>query len=385
MEGHARVSSLSGNEVVHVALCTDGVFPHAMGGMQRHSRLLAEHLAQAPGIRLTLLHPHGMRIFPEHAGIDEVRIAPIDPDRFYLKELWRYSARMAQALDRVGPDVILSQGFSVWQGMSRFHDRLVVMPHGLEMFQGLVRRERLLGAPFRLALRHMVRKSRFVVSLGGKLTPVLERLVRGSACSVITIPNAVQPPSESASYPDADGPLRLLFVGRFAFNKGLDVLIDVAQRLVSEGRGDDVLFQLAGDGPLLSGMQERGVPDNVQLLGRVDDDALAQAYTRCHGFILPTRFEGMPTVVLEAMAHARPVIVSDVGATAELVDSTNGFLLPPGDVVALHQAVRRFAGLSNSERTRMGLAGRRRVEERFTWEAVTKRFLELIQAIHDRP
>ncbi|MBK9176733.1 MAG: glycosyltransferase family 4 protein [Flavobacteriales bacterium] len=367
---------------VHVVLCTDGVFPFAMGGMQRHSRLLAEHLSQEPGIRLTVVHPHTERVFEDNRVIEEVRIDPIDPNRVYLIELWRYSARMRRTLERLVPDVVLSQGFCVWRGMARFHDRLVVMPHGLEMFQGLGRRERLMGAPFRLALRHIVRQARFVVSLGGRLTPILHRLAKESACAVVTIPNAVQLPATVSPYPTASRPVRLLFVGRFAFNKGLDLLIDVAQRLVSEGRGDDVLFQLAGDGPLLKEIRAQEVPRNIELLGRVDDDILAQAYARCHGFVLPTRFEGMPTVVLEAMAHARPVIVSDVGATAELVDSENGFLVPPGDAEMLHRTVLRFLALSQADRERMGIAGRSRVEARFTWDAVTKRFLELIHGIH---
>lgn len=374
----------SDSGLVHVVLCTDGVFPFAMGGMQRHSRLLAEHLSQETGIRLTVVHPHAERVFADHQGIEEVRVGAIDTNRVYLLELWRYSSRMRQALEKLAPDVVLSQGFSVWQGMARFSDRLVVMPHGLEMFQGLGHLERLLGAPFRMALRHIVRRAHTVVSLGGRLTPILSRLAKGSTCGMVTIPNAVQPPATAAPYPAAGRPLRLLFVGRFAFNKGLDLLIDVAHRLVSEGRSDDVLFQLAGDGPFLKEIMAQGVPRNIELLGRVDDDALAQAYARCHGFILPTRFEGMPTVVLEAMAHARPVIVSDVGATAELVDSANGFLLPPGDAESLHRAVLQFIALTPADRERMGIAGRSRVDARFTWVGVTKRFVELIRAIQPR-
>jgi len=98
---------------MHVALCTDGVFPQVMGGMQRHSRLLAEHLARSGRVKLTVLHPHAAPIFDPALGIRELHVPPIDTGRLYLRELWHYSGRMAMKLDALAPDVILSQGFCV--------------------------------------------------------------------------------------------------------------------------------------------------------------------------------------------------------------------------------------------------------------------------------
>lgn len=360
---------------LRIALCTDGVFPHAMGGMQRHSRLLAEHLARRPDVRLTVLHPHaGIQVFDPALGIEEVIVTGIDPSAFYLRELWRYSGRMAEALDALRPDVVLSQGYSVWKGMERFSNRLVVMPHGLEMYQGLTLRDRLIGLPFRVAMRHVVRRSGVVVSLGGKLTSMLQRLTTGSDARVAVIPNAVELPDSPPAYPESEGPLTLLFVGRFAFNKGIDVLLAVARRLEQEGRGSACRFVLAGDGPERARMEAEGLPSIVELAGKVDDARLEQLYAQCHALVLPTRFEGMPTVVLEAMARARPALVSDVGASAELVDGANGFLLPPGDADALHAVIVRFVGMTHAERAAMGDAGRQRVAERFTWAAVTETF-----------
>jgi glycosyltransferase involved in cell wall biosynthesis len=369
---------------LHIALCTDGVFPQAMGGMQRHSRLLAEELASAPGVRLTVLHPHEPPIFDAGLGITEVSIAPIDTSRFYLRELWRYSDRVAAALDRISPDVVLSQGFSVWSGIDRFTHKLIVHPHGLEMFQGITMRDQVIGAPFRFALRHILRRSAVCISLGGRLTPVLQQQVRGTGTRVITSPNAVHVPEVMPAYPVDHGPLRLLFVGRFAFNKGLDLLIEVARRLEREGKGDLVHFQLAGDGPLKEGIMAAGLPANVELLGKIDDAGLFRAYQQCHALVLPTRFEGMPTVVLEAMAHARPSIVSDVGATAELVDHTNGRLLPKGDVDALFCAVLELASLPASARAGLGRAAWRKARDKYTWHTVAARTFALAQELHQQ-
>ena len=345
--------------------------------MQRHSRLLAEHLARSGQVKLTVLHPHPVGIFDPALGIEEVHIPDIDRGKLYIRELWRYSERVGKELERIKPDVILSQGFCVWKGIDRFSDRLIVHPHGLEMFQMLTRKERVLGWPFRAALRYMVRHSAVVISLGGRLTGILQGLAKGSRCRVVVIPNATDVPPVSSDKSQVSsvnaGPLSLLFVGRFAFNKGLDVLLTVARRLVAEGRTDLVRFQLAGDGPLLEELK-RDLPPNVELLGRVDDAQLNALYADCAALILPTRFEGMPTVVLEAMARAKPIIVSDVGASGELVNPHNGYLLPPGDAEALYQAVVAFAGRTMEVRAKMGVYSFTRVNELFSWPAVVKRF-----------
>lgn len=376
--------------MIRIALCTDGVYPQAMGGMQRHSRLLAEHLARSGQVELTVLHPHNADIFDRTLGIREVRVPDIDKSKFYLRELWRYSARVGKELETLKPDVILSQGFCVWKGVSRLSDRLIVHPHGLEMFQMLTRKERMLGWPFRAALKFIVRRSAVVISLGGKLTSILRGLAAGSKCRVVVLPNATDVPSipipSSARQPTTDDrqPITLLFVGRFAFNKGLDVLMTVAERLMNEGKGDLVRFQLAGDGPLLAQYQQAGLPKNVELLGRVDDPQLNELYVECDALILPTRFEGMPTVVLEAMARAKPIIVSDVGASGELVSPHNGYLLPPGDAGQLYNAVLAFASRSPEVRAKMGAYSYERVTEVFSWPVVVKGFEGLFDEVARR-
>lgn len=366
---------------LRIVLCTDGVFPFAMGGMQRHSRLLAEHLSSIPGIRLIVIHPHAPGIFKPGLSIEEVPIAPIDEQRVYLKELWGYSGRVAAELDRLQPDVVLSQGFCVWKDIERYSSRLITMPHGLEMFQGLTIKDRLMGLPFRLLVRHVARRSARVVSLGGKLTALLASMTEGSLAKVVVLPNAVHFPAEAPAYPMDGECLRLLFVGRFAFNKGIDLLIRVAAKLEGEKAG--VQFILAGDGPERARM-EAGMPSNMRLVGKVDDARLEGLYTNCHALVLPTRFEGMPTVVLEAMARARPVIVSDVGASAELVDATNGFLVPPGDEGALLGAIASLSAMPAEQRARLGMHGRERVAGRFTWPDVAMSFARLAQEVAQR-
>ena len=135
---------------------------------------------------------------------------------------------------------------------------------------------------------------------------------------------------------------------------------------------------------MLAQYQQAGLPPNVELLGRVDDARLDKLYSACDALILPTRFEGMPTVVLEAMARAKPIIVSDVGASGELVSPHNGYLLPPGDAEQLHNAVLAFASRSPEVRAKMGAYSYERVKEVFSWPVVAKGFEKLFADLGTR-
>jgi glycosyltransferase involved in cell wall biosynthesis len=367
--------------MIEVALCTDGVYPDAMGGMQRHSRLLAEHLARTGAVKLTVIHPHSQGIFDDSLGLIERTVEPINEDRTYLLELRRYSDRVRAILEELDPDVVLSQGFCVWNGLDKWGERTIVHPHGLEMFQGMTNREKLLGYPFRRSLRSIIRHSNTVISLGGKLTGILQDQAAGSSCKVVTIPNAVDIPDNPPAYPVNSQKLRLLFVGRFAFNKGLDILIEVARMLDARGMVDTVHFDLAGDGPLLNEIKQVGVPANVTLHGRVDDSQLEHLYETAHALVLPTRFEGMPTVVLEAMARKRPIIVSDVGATAEQVSMHNGYLIGSGSISSLMDAVLNMRDRSPEAWKKMGEYSYERALELFSWPSVTQQFLSLFKTV----
>ena len=90
---------------------------------------------------------------------------------------------------------------------------------------------------------------------------------------------------------------------------------------------------------------------------------------------MPSRREGFGVACAEAMAHGRPVVASAVGGLLDLVvDEETGLLVPPGDVGALREALRRL--LADEElRARLGANARRRAEETLSWERVTDRTL----------
>jgi glycosyltransferase involved in cell wall biosynthesis len=124
---------------------------------------------------------------------------------------------------------------------------------------------------------------------------------------------------------------------------------------------------------------ELGLGDAVHFAGFRPD--AAAALREVDALVLPSRIEGLPLAVLEAMAHAKPVVATAVGGTPEAVlDGETGLLVPPRDVPALTAALQAL--LEDQDlRGRLGDAGRRRVEAHFQATAMTERILQLYDEI----
>lgn len=365
---------------MRVAFCTDGIYPFITGGMQKHSRLLIECLAKYEDLDITVLHPHSETVF-NSPRISEIKLQPIDPQKNYLLETYRYSKRVETALKALDPDIIYSQGLSVWSGCKQFSDRLIINPHGLEPYQALGWKNRLIAIPFKLIFNYLFSNAKKIVSLGGKLSGLIRKNC-SDPCQVIVLPNAINlPPDAETLVRNPGTTVKVLFLARFATNKGIDVLFDAIDHLKETGHLSKFEFRLGGKGPLYTHYLSRPRPSNVELLGFVKDEDIDLLYRESDLFVLPTLFEGMPTVVLEAMSWKLPVIVSDVGATAEQVDETNGYLIPPGSSEDLVRALLDFARASTPAKISMGEASYQRVKELFTWEAVARKHRELFYAI----
>jgi glycosyltransferase involved in cell wall biosynthesis len=179
-------------------------------------------------------------------------------------------------------------------------------------------------------------------------------------------------------------PLRLtaaptvLHVGRLADVKGQRVLLEALAGLDGVHAvfvGEDLERGGAYERELRAEAERLGVAERVTFAGRRDD--VPKLIAGCDVFALPSLIEGLPLVVLEAMAQSRPVVATSVGGTPELVaDGETGLLVRPSDPAGLAAAI---AGLlADPERARaFGIAGRRRVEDQFTVDAMTHRVLEV--------
>ncbi len=365
----------------HVIFCTSGIFPATVGGIQRHSRLLIEELAKMKTLQLTVIHPHKQHMFEKQFEINEILI-PFDFSKGnYLHNCYKYSKLVYQKLIQFPDAVIYAQGITVWYGIKKIGHRLVYNPHGLEPFQGITSRDHYSTLPFRIAMRYLFRHTAYVVSLGGKLTDILIKKGGVKPSHIQVLPNAVNLPAPFHKNENHQQ-LNFLFVGRFAHNKGIDLLLETIRELNSEGYENKMHFSFVGKGPLYDQLTREYNFSNLYFAGFADDEKLLQLYLESDVFVFPTLFEGMPTVVLEAMCYQMPVIVSDVGATAELVDNSNGILIEKNNKVQLKQAIIKMFEMPVEERNLKALASVEKVKQRFTWQQVALAHGRLFEKMH---
>lgn len=182
--------------------------------------------------------------------------------------------------------------------------------------------------------------------------------------------------------PGRPGQLRVLFVGRMIKNKGPGILL----RSVAELRGadQDVRVTFIGDGPDLALMRRSsealGLGDAVRFLGAVGQDEIRPHYAEADAFCLPSFAEGVPIVLMEAMAMRRPVVATWVGGIPELIaDDESGLLVAPGSVPALTGALTRLLD-DVPLRHRLAEAGRHRVLEDFDVHANAARLARILDA-----
>lgn len=179
--------------------------------------------------------------------------------------------------------------------------------------------------------------------------------------------------------PEPDGVALVIFPARLIWEKGVREFVEAASRLRTAG--------VAGRFALVNATKTgypRAVPETqlrawekagiVEWWGWCDD--MPRVFAGCHVVCLPSSYgEGIPKVLLEAAASARPIVTTDIPGCREVVrDGENGFLVPPGDVTALTVALRRLIEDSGL-RQRMGAAGRKIAEAEFSEEVVVKRTL----------
>ena len=167
-----------------------------------------------------------------------------------------------------------------------------------------------------------------------------------------------------------DGPLRILFLGRLGERKGVPELLQALASPALRRAPWRAIF--AGDGEVGRFRTEAvvlGLDQKVRLSGWVDKAGARALLADSDVLVLPSRNEGLPVAILEAMAHGLAVVASDVGAIPDVIDDgDNGLLVAPGDVASLAAALRRLIdepGLA----ARMGARGRARFEAAYAIES----------------
>ncbi|ASI98933.1 glycosyltransferase family 4 protein [Thermococcus celer] len=167
----------------------------------------------------------------------------------------------------------------------------------------------------------------------------------------------------------------ILYVSRMSPRKGPHVLLNAFHSLSREV--DDASLVMVGSGEMLPFLKAQarflGIEDRVKFPGHVSGDVLPRLYASADVFVLPSlTAEAFGIVILEAMASAVPVVATTSGGIPEVVqESGSGLLVPPGDESALKDAISKLL-LDGTLAGKLGRAGRKAVEERYSWRVVAK-------------
>jgi len=237
-------------------------------------------------------------------------------------------------------------------------------------------------------LRWAARRSDRVVAISSYTAAEVRELVQ-LPIEVIPYTTSLPPPPPvpRTARRSPGAPFTVLFVGRLVERKGVSHLVDAVNLLLP---GAEVRLVIVGDGPerarIEARVRDRGLDGRVAVRGQVSDAELQAAYAGADAFVLPAVVdrrgdtEGLGVVLLEAMNHRVPVIASAIGGITDIVeDGVSGLLVPPGDAPALAAALGRLAGAPDLA-AGLGEAGYRRLRERFGWDAITRRWLDVYAA-----
>jgi glycosyltransferase involved in cell wall biosynthesis len=154
--------------------------------------------------------------------------------------------------------------------------------------------------------------------------------------------------------------MRLVNVGRLSEQKGQLLLVEAAAKLQEQGY--DFELVIVGDGPLRSAIEQRigelGLGERVRLAGVLSNSDVRQELLAARALVLPSFAEGLPVAIMEALALGRPVISTYIAGIPELVQpGINGWLVPPGAVTPLVDAMAEVLTADPSELDHMGRAG----------------------------
>jgi len=352
---------------------------------------------QALGLARALL-PEWRTVFLSfrERGLSEALLRQARADGFEAVALehnagrfWRAADEVAAHCRRTGASVLLTSGYKPdvigWLAARRAKVPAVAVAHGWTAATLKVRLYELLD-------RQVMRRMAAVVGVSAAQAERC-RVAGVSPQRLAVIRNAVDPTPFDDPDPSYRARLRALFptppakvvvsAGRLSPEKGFDVLIDAAARVVASD--PDVGFVVFGDGPLRAELTARletrgtGLLTRFVLAGFRTD--VARYLPHADAAVLSSHTEGLPVVVLEAMAARLPVVATAVGGTPEVViDGVTGFLVPPADPAALAGRVREVLA-DETRRREMGRAGRLRVDKEFTFARQAEQYRRLFERL----
>ncbi len=377
-----------------VALLTDGIFPYVIGGMQKHSYCLTKYFAKK-GVRVDLYHtPFRGTVSSKIKNADcftedekkYIKVFLIDFPKLnsfpghYLRESYEYSTRVFNVFrQNTGADFIIAKGFSGWKLLEEKSKGYKCAPigvnfHGYEMFQEAPslrsRFEQILF--LKKPVLYNTMNADYVFSYGGKITDVL--LKSGvSGNNILEIPTGIERDWINESTNKVGNKRKFIFIGRFERRKGIEELNEALRELI---RAHDFEFHFVGNIP----EQKKVICDKLLYHGEGSDiEKLKHLLRNCDVLVCPSHSEGMPNVILEAMACGLAIIATDVGAVRLMVSEENGWLLERSESGSINSALLSAIRLPGSDLVKLKQSSIGKVKDNFLWNKIIDQTISSIE------
>ena len=388
-----------------ITLLTDGIYPYVMGGMQKHSYYLAKYLAKNK-VEVNLYHcvPNDKPLVEHLEGFTNEELKYINHHCFhfpkldsfpghYIRENKKLSELYLQHFNRnkthhslhIARHNIYAQGFT-GRAFITAKKQGIELPdiyvnfHGLNMFQKApsfrVKLEHLL---LRKAMKYNVANANYAISLGGKLTDILKKIgVNKIIEQGIGIErNWLRNINEIFNSNKQE--IRFVFIGRYERGKGIEELNEVLKELNSES---SIVFHVDFIGPIpdTKWLKVQSSKLKAHYYGSITNESkIKEILHNSDVLISPSWSEGMPTVILEAMASGCAIIATNVGAVAEQVDKTNGWLIEAGNKNQLKKSILSAINISDKKLLEMKKASVKKISKKFLWDDVIKSTIEKLK------
>jgi glycosyltransferase involved in cell wall biosynthesis len=180
---------------------------------------------------------------------------------------------------------------------------------------------------------------------------------------------------------------RMIWTGRIAAQKGIDILLNALANVAASGNGFSL--EIIGDGPdkaaIVRQCQLLGLGQMVRFTGAIAKESIRAKLADSDVFVLPSYYEGMSNAALEAMEAGLPVLLTRCGGIDTYIDDETGWICEPNDVEELTAALLRMLAMPGDKIVAMGRQARRIVEGHFQIERIGKQNAELFEQLIDSP
>lgn len=374
---------------MRIVLVTDGVWPFVIGGMQKHSYFLMRYLAKHR-VNVILVHPKITSTISDsilaQCGGDEreyIEVLPVDVPierkypGHYLVQSYKYSKACFEALEKrwTGVDFVIAQGLTGWYFVDHKEELppIAIHAHGYEFLQRVPDfrawlQAKMLYWPF----RNINKKADYVFSLGGKLNDLIVRLGVNPS-NILEVPGGIESEWAVKEVAPHTGKRRFVFVGRYERRKGIEELVAVLKSIKER---NDFEFHFVGSIPTEAQLDDPKVIYHGPVHSKEDMQMVLQ---QSDILVCPSFAEGMPTVILEAMANGCAVLATDVGAVSELVTKATGWLISPANVRELREAMIHLIEMPDDSLLQVRRQAKNHVLANFLWDDISVRTIDLLK------